>query len=208
MNTIQPRLIVGLGNPGDEYRHTRHNIGFMVIDRVLARLPQKTLTTLHAHESWLGTVPWQGGVLALQKPLTYMNLSGSAVAGACRRLQVSPAEVLIVYDDVDLPLGRLRVRRRGSSGGHRGVESIIEQLSTSQFNRLRLGIGRGNEKMVDYVLARFDEDEQELLDQVLNAAVDAVMCSVRRGIDVAMNEYNGLSLERSTDNRETGASDD
>jgi len=204
MESTTPRLLVGLGNPGREYEHTRHNIGFLVMDRVLARLPRPPAPR-HVVESHLWSLNFQGARLHLQKPLTFMNLSGKAVAGAVRELQLVPAEVLVVYDDADLPLGRVRLRVKGSSGGHRGIESILQELGSNQFGRLRLGIGRGTRSaMVDHVLSPFTADEQELLEQVLVTAVEACFTAVRRGIAVAMNQFNGLTLDESTGNEQTG----
>jgi PTH1 family peptidyl-tRNA hydrolase len=204
MESTPPRLLVGLGNPGREYEHTRHNIGFLVLDRVLARLPRPPAAQ-HLAESHLWSLNYQGTRLHLQKPLTFMNLSGKAVAGAVRELNLVPAEVLVVYDDADLPLGRLRLRTAGSSGGHRGIESILQELGSGRFGRLRLGIGRGARGgMIDHVLSPFAAEEQELLERVLTTAVEACFTAVRRGVGVAMNQYNGLTLDESTGNEQTG----
>lgn len=202
-----PALIVGLGNPGADYATTRHNIGFMAIDRLLGG-PARLMQQRHAHDSELYEVQWLGQRLTLLKPQTFMNVSGKAVRSARGELQIEPDRILVVYDDVDLPLGKLRLRRKGSSGGHNGVESIIKNLQSSQFNRLRLGIGSEHaERMRDFVLAPFAEDEQDLLDQVLDTAVEALAVAIRRGLSAAMNQINGLSLAEPTENNQSGESE-
>lgn len=135
-------LIAGLGNPGEEYSGTRHNMGFMVVDRLLAKLP-KNFEAVHGCSSryWRGT--YAGRTLLLQKPETYMNLSGDAVSALMRREGIEPGEIAVVYDDMDLELGRIRIRRSGSSGGHNGIKSIIGRLGTEAFPRIRIGIGHG-----------------------------------------------------------------
>jgi peptidyl-tRNA hydrolase, PTH1 family len=186
---VQPRLIVGLGNPGAEYRDTRHNVGYLVVDRLRA----VCRTELEEQARWRGlhsAVRYRGGRLNLLKPTTFMNDSGYAVSSAARALDLSPAEILILCDCLDLPLGRIRLRRGGSSGGHRGVASIIEHLGGSDFPRLRVGIGRPPGHAVEHVLATWSEQEASVLDEVVKTACEAILCVVSAGLDTAMNKYN------------------
>lgn len=192
-----PRLIVGLGNPGTEYEGTRHNIGFAVIDEIRNRLPGGSEQE-HIADSFVWSARFAGSMLRMQKPQTYMNLSGHAVAKLARLHQLAPEEILVVYDDLDLPIGRLRLRTKGSSGGHRGVESIINSLESNVFSRLRLGIGRATagETVADYVLDPFDDDERPLATAVVEAAADAILLAAKRGVTAAMNQFNCVDLAR------------
>ena len=150
-------LIVGLGNPGSEYEHSRHNAGFMVIERLLAGFPAGRFEETRISESRLFSGRFRGRNLYLQMPLTYMNLSGNAVAGFCRKAQIQPERVLVVLDDMDLELGRIKLRNGGSAGGHHGLESVTAMLGTCRIKRLRVGIGHpGSGKTVDYVLSGFE----------------------------------------------------
>jgi peptidyl-tRNA hydrolase, PTH1 family len=189
-----PFLIVGLGNPGREHRETRHNIGFMLIDTMcktlgvsLNRVQSKALVT---------TAQLEGHKIILAKPQTFMNLSGQAVSALVRFYKVPTEQLIVAHDDLDLPLGTLRLRPGGGSAGQRGIASIIQQIGTQDFARLRLGIGRppGSMNPAAYVLQRFSSAEHELLDLVLDRSVAAVKTFVRDGLDTAMNQYNG-SLE-------------
>lgn len=189
------RLIVGLGNPGTEYAGTRHNAGFLAIDRILAKLP-KGMEQVHAHESYIWHGNYAGEPLFLQKPLTYMNLSGNAVAPLARRLEISPDELLVIHDDMDIPVGHIRIRKGGSDGGHNGIKSLIGELGTQSFNRLRIGIGRpaaedGGNDVIDYVLSGFTEQEQVIMGRTLAGAAEAAVLMLRRGVQTAMNGYNG-----------------
>jgi PTH1 family peptidyl-tRNA hydrolase len=187
-----PYLIVGLGNPGPQYRYNRHNIGFMLADRLaerlgvkFSRLESKALVTKGAH---------QGRRIVLAKPQTFMNLSGQAVGALVRFYKVPLSHLLIAYDDVDLPLGTLRLRPGGGSAGQKGMASIIERLGTQDFPRLRLGIGRppGRMDAADYVLQDFSAAEKELLGPVLDRAAEAALVFVVEGLEAAMNRYNGV----------------
>ncbi len=185
------RLVVGLGNPGAEYEDTRHNAGFLAVDRVAAEvgIPVET----EAAGSVVGEGRWRGEPVALAKPLTFMNRSGQAYAALLRRYHLEPADVLLVYDDLSLPLGQIRLRGKGSAGGHNGVQSVIDALGSTEFPRLRVGVGdsfpRGGQ--VDYVLSPFDEDERETVDAALAAAAEAALTFVRDGLTAAMNRHNG-----------------
>jgi PTH1 family peptidyl-tRNA hydrolase len=183
---VEPfRLIVGLGNPGREYADTRHNVGFMLVDRLTTR----------ARAEWRRERGWQAemaraGTVHLCKPLTYMNLSGQSVRAVADFYKIAPSEMLIVLDDFALPLGKLRFRPEGSGGGHNGLKSVIEHLGTQSVPRLRVGIGSATAEVVDYVLGRFTLAEREPLEQSLQRAEEAVIFAQDRGLAAAMNTFN------------------
>jgi PTH1 family peptidyl-tRNA hydrolase len=181
INSNQIGLIVGLGNPGQEYEKTRHSVGFDATLTFMAALPGNLNKT-----DKFNSIYWEGRFkgknLLIQHPMTFMNLSGKAVAALARSKKILPSEIMVVYDDMDLPLGKIRIRKSGSSAGHRGVESIIEELGTSKFSRLRIGIGRAQNETIDYVLAKFDVDEQPVLDKGIKNTVDALTLSLTRGV--------------------------
>jgi PTH1 family peptidyl-tRNA hydrolase len=181
-------LIAGLGNPGAAYEGTRHNVGFMLVDR----LAKAWGIRLKASG---GSVWGRGGSagveVVLLKPQTFMNLSGGAVSGLARSYSVPPEAVVVCYDDCDLPLGRLRLRGSGGSGGHRGLASVIERLGTADFPRLRLGIGRdARADLKDYVLAEFTAGEAGAIDAMLADAVSCMDTFIKDGIEAAMNRFN------------------
>lgn len=188
-----PRLIVGLGNPGETYRDTRHNIGFMVLDEIARRLG----AAFREEKRWAGMVAkFAGGYLL--KPLTFMNDSGRSVQSVGHFYKASPEQTLVVYDDVDLPLGRLRFRTNGSAAGHNGIRSLISSLGTQEFPRLKVGIspadGRpAGDRMVGHVLGKFRPEEQTELQTVIQRAADAVLSAVDRGLETAMNVFNRQS---------------
>jgi peptidyl-tRNA hydrolase, PTH1 family len=184
------KLVVGLGNPGRRYHDTRHNIGFAVADE-LARRSQAVFEHGRANALTARIGLGVASVL-LVKPLTMMNLSGEAVQGLAHFYRVEPLDILVVADDVNLPLGRLRLRAGGSAGGHNGFKSIIGLLGTEEFPRLRIGVGRGDvrRELADHVLARFDADESAAVEESVARAADAVECFTAEGIEVAMNRYN------------------
>lgn len=183
-------LIVGLGNPGLKYRRTRHNIGFRLIDSLAKELGisvrQKQCSALIGHGELFGEK------VVLAKPQTYMNLSGVSVKCLIEHYGVEPSQVLVVYDDMDLSVGRIRIRAKGSHGGHKGMKSVIEQLRTSCLPRLRIGIGRSDldELVVDYVLGTFSKEEELEISQVLVKACEAVQVIIKEGLESAMNKYN------------------
>lgn len=190
------RLIVGLGNPGPEYEGTRHNAGFAAVESFLGRLP-KGFERSRGHHSALWTGRYAGRGLILQEPLTYMNLSGDAVASLAKAERIRPEEILVVFDDMDLPLGRVRMKPSGGSGGHNGMKSIIEALGSESFPRLRIGIGRRSEGKAgtkDYVLSAFEGSEKELFEKATALAVDAIALALRRGAQAAMNACNAKDL--------------
>ncbi|HEV2854847.1 MAG TPA: aminoacyl-tRNA hydrolase [Thermoanaerobaculia bacterium] len=198
------RLILGLGNPGEEYRATRHNVGFRVAEE-LARRWEIPLDRLDcnalAGSKALGEAPLGGNpgdqTVLLAKPQTYMNRSGYAARCFAERFGLEPSAVLVVYDEVNLPLGKLRLRRSGSPAGHRGLESVIENLRSADVPRLRLGVapreGRppGGEDLVEFVLSPFAPEELEAVDEMVRRAADACETWVREGAEVAMNRHNG-----------------
>lgn len=184
------KLVVGLGNPGKEYLRSRHNVGFLVIDLLAKRtgIRLRRRKSASMGESSIGQEP-----VLLAKPMTFMNRSGDAVGPIFGRLRLLPTDLLVVYDDLDLPFGKLRLRPRGSSGGHNGMKSIIASLETEDFPRLRIGIGRPENEgkdAVHYVLGPFRKAESEALDEVIARAADAVESFVTAGIEVAMNRFN------------------
>jgi PTH1 family peptidyl-tRNA hydrolase len=194
-------LIVGLGNPGGEYERSRHNAGFMVIERLLAGFPAGRFEETRISESRLFSGRFRGRNLYLQMPLTYMNLSGNAVAGFCRKAQIQPERVLVVLDDMDLELGRIKLRNGGSAGGHHGLESVTATLGTCRIKRLRVGIGHpGSGKTVDYVLSGFEGDEERKFSAALDTAAEAVKMVLSAGMDRAMNKYNTRPEEQIADN--------
>lgn len=184
-------LIVGLGNPGRDYRDTRHNIGFMAVDAI-ANASQCKMTKVQS-KAIIGTAQLNGKKVLLAKPQTYMNLSGQAVSGLMRFYKIPTANLLVINDDLDLPLGTLRMRPGGGSAGQKGIGSIIEELGTQEFPRMRLGIGRppGQMDSADYVLQSFSQPEQELLAVVFSRVVEAVRIFVSEGLESSMNKYNG-----------------
>lgn len=194
------KLVVGLGNPGREYEETRHNAGFLVLD-YLAREEGLTFTR-SKFQALLARGSIAGTDVLLVKPLTYMNLSGLAVAGLLRWYKLdSRHDLLVVSDDLDLPLGRLRVRMRGSHGGQRGLLSIINELGSAEFTRLRLGIGRPGESedAKEHVLSTFDPQEEPMLDEVILAAADAVRTWLSQGPIETMNRFNGFDARPETE---------
>lgn len=184
-------LIVGLGNPGVRYAKTRHNVGFHCVDR-LAEVYGWTFSRQQS-KALLASGEREGLKISLVKPMTYMNLSGQAVATLARFYKVAPQDILVICDDLDLPVGRLRLRPDGGSAGQKGMESIIQSLGTDAFPRLRVGIGRPvHGDAVEYVLQGFDEDEAITMSRVYDRVVSAVSVFLREGIDAAMNEFNGI----------------
>lgn len=184
-------LIVGLGNPGREYRNTRHNVGFLVLDRLAARLGE-TFSRLES-KALVTKGNFRGQNLVLAKPQTYMNESGQSVGALMRFYKVPLQNFLVIYDDVDLPFGVLRIRPMGGTGGHKGMASIVERLGQDEFARLRVGIGRPPGKMAaaTYVLRDFSPAEVEFLPPILDRAVDAVLTFCVDGLEKMMNIYNG-----------------
>lgn len=183
-------VIVGLGNPGPEYANTRHNAGFWCVDR-LADLHRIRLTTKH-QTCLLGEGEIEGKAVVLAKPRTFVNLSGEAARYLLARFGAKPDKLLVIYDDMDLPIGKMRLRPNGSPAGHNGMKSITATLGTEAFPRLRIGIGRPSEGggNIGHVLGRLSPEEQKLADEAVERATQAVACLLAEGIATAMNKYN------------------
>lgn len=187
-------LIVGLGNPGRAYMQTRHNAGFTVVDRLGAGWGA-SWQLKRDFKSRIARVTMEGQRVLLAQPQTYMNLSGQAVAGLVAYYRVGLERMLVILDDADLPVGALRLRPRGSSGGHHGLESIEAQLGTRDYPRLRVGIGGrgdGPREISGHVLGRFNAGEAEWMERVFRRAAEQAMCWLREGVSVAMTRYNGM----------------
>jgi peptidyl-tRNA hydrolase, PTH1 family len=183
------KLIVGLGNPGPEYERTRHNVGWQVLDAFARKF--RIEVTRHEKNALTGTGRVAGGSVMLAKPLTYMNLSGDAVKLLVNAYLEASDELMVVYDDIDLPLGRLRIRPNGSAGTHNGMRSIISTIQTEQFPRLRVGIGASAQgRLRDYVLDEFTPEEQPIVDRAIERAVDALVLFARGDLRRAMNQFN------------------
>ncbi|MEL6928465.1 MAG: aminoacyl-tRNA hydrolase [Cyanobacteria bacterium J06600_6] len=190
-----PELIVGLGNPEPKYDNTRHNIGFAVIDE-LAKVWQMPLKENKRFQGQFAEGAVSGKKVRLLKPLTYMNRSGQSVRAVTDWYKVQPSSVLVVYDDMDLPVGRLRIRASGSAGGHNGMKSIIAHLGVKEFPRLRIGIGKSDQSgTISYVLGKFAPQESKAIEEILYVSVKAIELSLKQGIEQSMNRYNGFSLD-------------
>ena len=186
-------MVVGLGNPGDRYANTRHNIGFSVLDRVAERFGIPLNQNDFGAQYGIGDI--HGKRTLLVKPMKYMNLSGLPVASLCSCHGLTCHEVLIVHDDIDLAFGRLKIKKKGGDGGHRGLRSLIETCGHGEFLRLRLGIGRseGGEDVVEHVLGDFSDDEKRALGAILERAADAVITILHHGVKEGMNRFNRRS---------------
>lgn len=184
-----PRLIIGLGNPGPEYADTRHNVGFRVADALARRL---RVSFERSKSAMVAQGHHKNRAVGIAKPLTYMNRSGDAVAGLCREHGLDPDELLVVVDDLDLPVGTIRLRPKGSSGGHNGLAHIAERLGTTNHPRLRVGIGHdfADGEQVDYVLSPFTAEQAPQVEAAVSDAVDAILTAVREDLDTAMNQFN------------------
>ena len=186
MDETAIRLIAGLGNPGSEYAATRHNIGFMVADQLVAQFGS----------AWEKSVKWDAlsakcGAVLFVKPLNFMNRSGHPLFAVAHFYKIEPQEILVVLDDFSLPLGRLRLRERGGPGGHNGLESVIAQFGTEEIPRLRIGIGAApREGSADYVLSRFFDEEKPIVRSTIDRAVEALKCAIDNGLVSAMNTFN------------------
>jgi PTH1 family peptidyl-tRNA hydrolase len=186
-------LIVGLGNPGSQYARTRHNVGFNCVDR----LAESYGWTFSRQQSKALLASGLRGELkiTLAKPMTYMNLSGQSVASLAHFYKIEPQDILVICDDLDLPLGRIRLRPSGGSAGQKGMVSIMQSLGTDAFPRLRIGIGRPYNEAVGHVLGRFSEDDAITISRIYDWAVDAVSVFLADGVEAAMNQFNGLGAE-------------
>lgn len=186
-------LIVGLGNPGNEFNNTRHNVGFEVIDLISDK-----------YNIPVNRIKFKGmygeGVIAqekviLLKPQTYMNLSGESVSQVCNFYKIPNENIIVIYDDISLQIGRMRIRGNGSSGGHNGIKNIILHLSSEVFPRIKVGVGQPQRDLVGHVLGRFSKEERDTITKVFNASIEAVEEVIKNDINSAMNKYNGFKVE-------------
>jgi PTH1 family peptidyl-tRNA hydrolase len=184
------KAIVGLGNPGPQYKGTRHNVGFEVVDELASRASIRFESA--PADALIAKWRRPDEAILLIKPLTFMNLSGQAVGELTRSFKIEVADLIVVVDEVQLPLGKLRARARGSAGGHNGLKSIIEHLG-DEFSRLRVGVGRGEDQrnLADHVLARFEKDEAAEVERMTKRAADAAEMFITSGIEAVMNAFNG-----------------
>ncbi len=190
------KVVAGLGNPGTEYANTPHSIGFEVVD-ALARETSADWRRAAAFKGEIASAMTPAGKALLVKPMTFMNLSGDCVAPVVKYHNATPADLVVVSDDIDLPIGRIRIRVGGSAGGHNGLRSIIERLGTQDFIRVRVGVGRDardRSKVISHVLGKFDPDSRALMDKVVPAAVKAVLQILAEGPQAAMNSWNGVAI--------------
>ena len=193
--TIDTFLLIGLGNPGREYKNNRHNVGFMVIDRLAVRLNARGLKV--QSKAIVTDAVYEDRKLILAKPQTYMNLSGQSVQGLVHFYKVPLTNLMVLSDDLDLPFGAIRIRASGGAGGQRGMGSVVDSLGSKDFPRLRIGIGRPPGRMdpAAYVLQDFSRDDLKSLPEIIDHAEQAVLEFVLKGLDAAMNKYNGTVLE-------------
>jgi PTH1 family peptidyl-tRNA hydrolase len=190
--------LVGLGNPGPQYRHTRHNVGFVTLDRLASQFgldftPHKKFPPYESASGFITGIP-----AVLLKPLTYMNRSGEAVASVLNFYKIPLDKLLVVHDDLDLPLGSLKFAQKGGSGGHKGIRSIIGSIGSKEFSRLKIGIGRpfSSVPMDKYVLLPFISEEALMIDKVLDIGIKGLVYFLKKGIESAMNEFNGIKIEK------------
>lgn len=184
--SLHIRCVAGLGNPGPEYAGTRHNIGFLVVDHLAAEFG----STWEKSTKW-GALTSRHGELLLAKPMSFMNRSGYPLVAIAQYYKFAPSEILVVLDDFALPLGRIRIRAGGGTGGHNGLDSVIMQFGTEEIPRLRIGIGAAPVAgSVDYVLGRFFEEERALVKSAIERSVEAITCAVDNGVVAAMNTFN------------------
>ena len=183
------KLIVGLGNPGPRYENTKHNLGFWVVNELLLRLQLNRLVPLC--RSLVARTEWHDSEVIFAKPMTYMNKSGQAVNMLVQKFDIFPHDLCVVYDDLNLDIGVLRMRKAGSDGGHNGMKSIIHHLGTQDFPRLRVGIGKVEGDWMDHVLNEFSAAEREDINWAIPCAADAIETFVTDGVQTAMNQFNG-----------------
>jgi peptidyl-tRNA hydrolase, PTH1 family len=181
-------LILGLGNPGAQYKHTRHNVGFDLVDRLAAKNKFKVDRSQHRALTGVGVVA--GHTVALAKPLTFMNLSGQSAAPLLRQYGLQPGQMIVVADDLDLPVGKTRLRLQGSAGGHNGHKSLIQTLGTQEYPRLKIGIGKSEDPTIDHVLGRFTREERVSVDSALDRCIAVIEAWLDQGPEAAMLRAN------------------
>lgn len=184
-------LVVGLGNPGDEYKYTRHNAGFNVIDLIASKY--NISVNRIKFKGVYGEVSISGEKVILLKPSTYMNLSGESVREAAAFYKIPSGNIIIIYDDISLDAGKLRIRSKGSAGGHNGIKSIILNMSTDIFPRIKIGVGQPEKSLIPHVLGRFSKEDRVLVEKVFDASINAVQTIIEKGCTEAMNDFNGFS---------------
>lgn len=185
-------MIVGLGNPGKEYEHTRHNVGFRAVELAAGQL--KTKIDRLKFKALTRLVTWNGQKLLLVEPQTYMNLSGAAVSALATYYKVKPERILVIFDDISLPVGKIRIRRDGSAGGHNGIKSLIQSLGTDRFPRIKVGVGakpHPDYDLADWVLSKFSAQEEKALAPALENAAAAAFLLMEQGVEKAASAYNG-----------------
>ena len=184
-------LVVGLGNPGDEYKHTRHNVGFDVIDLMACKY--NVSVNRIKFKGVCGEVNMSGEKVILLKPSTYMNLSGESIREAASFYKIPNENIIIVYDDISLDAGKLRIRSKGSAGGHNGIKSIISNISSDIFPRIKIGVGQPEKSLIPHVLGRFSKEDRVLVEKTFEASIKAVETIIAKGCTEAMNQFNGFS---------------
>ena len=186
-------LIVGLGNPGTQYKGTRHNVGFDILD--LISVKYNIVVNRIKFKGVYGEGNIGGEKVILLKPSTFMNLSGESVREAASFYKINPSNIIILHDDISLEIGRMRIRSKGSAGGHNGLKSIILNLSSDEFVRFKIGVGQPKGELVSHVLGKFSKDERVLIDDVSDSTVEAVELVIKQGVALAMNKFNGYNAE-------------
>jgi PTH1 family peptidyl-tRNA hydrolase len=184
-------LVVGLGNPGDEYKHTRHNVGFDIID--LMKGKYNVSVNRIKFKGVYGEVNISGEKVILLKPSTYMNLSGESVREAVSFYKIPSENIIIIHDDISLDAGKLRIRSKGSAGGHNGLKSIISNLSSDVFTRIKIGVGQPQNSLIPHVLGKFSKEDRVLIEKTFDASIKAVETIIEKGCTEAMNDFNGFS---------------
>jgi PTH1 family peptidyl-tRNA hydrolase len=199
------RIIIGLGNPTEKYQATRHNIGWDAITRIAD--DYNIALNQNKHKAICGTGYIEGEKVILAQPVTYMNLSGESVRQLVDYYKVSAQDIIVIYDDISLDVGQLRIRKKGSAGGHNGIKSIISHLGTDEFPRIKIGVGEKPKDwdLADYVLSRFKEDEEKIIREALKDSSDACRMIISDGMDAAMNKYNKKKEAKKTNNNKSQA---
>ncbi|AYD41286.1 aminoacyl-tRNA hydrolase [Clostridium fermenticellae] len=185
-------LIVGLGNIGSRYTHTRHNVGFDVVDLMSNRY--NISINREKFKGMYGEGKINNEKVVLLKPGTYMNLSGESVIEVVNFYKIPSKNVIVIHDDIDLSIGRMRIRNHGSAGGHNGIKNVIYNLNTEMFSRIRIGIGQPEQDLISHVLGKFSKEDRQKLEKVFELAADAVECLIKSGVNEAMNEFNGVTI--------------
>jgi len=184
-------LVIGLGNPGDEYKHTRHNVGFDIIDLMAGKY--NVSVNRVKFKGVYGEINISSQKVILLKPSTYMNLSGECVRQASSFYKIPNENIIIIYDDISLDVGKLRIRSKGSAGGHNGIKSIIASMASDIFPRIKIGVGQPERSLIPYVLGRFESEDRILVEKTFEASIKAIETIIAKGSTEAMNEFNGFN---------------